>query len=114
MCEVFIRTTEAVLQLYLDSTYDSTRIHLRRTVEREKMTHWRMQLNNILHRVHFGTSVVNWQDQSSGPQYQPVWTSMVLINGLQYGIGTGRSKDASREAAAYQAYQALTAQYGVH
>ncbi|OCH93177.1 hypothetical protein OBBRIDRAFT_824258 [Obba rivulosa] len=77
------------------------------------MAHWRMQLNNAISRLSLGLNVVNWSDHMSGPRYSPTWTSIVLINGVQYGVGHGRSKDASREEAACQAYATLTAQHGL-
>jgi len=75
------------------------------------MTHWRMQLNNLLHRLPIDRNALHWVDEATGPRYSPTWTSKVEINDVQYGIGHGPSKDASREQAAEQAYNALAAEY---
>jgi len=64
-----------------------------------------MILNNYLQEAH-GTTAV-YDDSWRGPQDAAIWTSVVSFNGIEYGRGSARSKNASREEAATRAVRAL-------
>ncbi|KAF8181846.1 hypothetical protein BJ912DRAFT_1061991 [Pholiota molesta] len=55
-------------------------------------------LNNFCQALHW--PVPTYDLTSSGPQNQTVHQAKVLINGIEYGEGTGTSKNAAKEAAA--------------
>ncbi|TFK34277.1 hypothetical protein BDQ12DRAFT_727057 [Crucibulum laeve] len=66
--------------------------------------HFRMQLNN---RCQYLGKSHKFEDSTTGPQHQPTWTSIAYVNGIEYGQGSGPSRDVAKERAAQQALNAL-------
>ncbi|TFK34240.1 hypothetical protein BDQ12DRAFT_373423 [Crucibulum laeve] len=64
---------------------------------------FRNQLNNRCQEQHKPRPV--YEDTTSGPQNNITWSTIVYIDGVEHGRGTGRSRDIAREAAAQIALQ---------
>ncbi|KAF8987988.1 hypothetical protein BDQ17DRAFT_527081 [Cyathus striatus] len=70
--------------------------------------HYRNQLNRVSQIL--GCRIV-FQDSLFGPQNAPTWTSICMVNGIEYGRGSGPNKNIAQEQAAYQALEAFRVQY---
>ncbi|KAG6811636.1 hypothetical protein H0H92_006506 [Tricholoma furcatifolium] len=68
--------------------------------------HYRMELNNMANAR--GLLPVTYEnEQPSGPQNKPMWSSTVYVAGINGGTGYGNSKGAAREQAARRAIDYL-------
>ncbi|KZT64580.1 hypothetical protein DAEQUDRAFT_769571 [Daedalea quercina L-15889] len=72
--------------------------------DNKPISHWRMELNNIVQK-NKALGEVKWDKDYSPHGHQGPWTAVVRINGVEYGTGQGSSKDAAREVAAKMAYE---------
>ncbi|KZT08417.1 uncharacterized protein LAESUDRAFT_811503 [Laetiporus sulphureus 93-53] len=72
---------------------------------------WRMQLNNWL-QANSKRNALTWDVSTSGPKHAPTWTAIAYIDGVQYGRGTGVSRNVATEIAAEQTLTALKRQTG--
>ncbi|KAF8152595.1 hypothetical protein B0H34DRAFT_726724 [Crassisporium funariophilum] len=71
----------------------------------------RNRLNNACQFMHNGKTPV-YESTHTGPQHDRVWTSIVYVEGIEYGRGSGRGQDSAREAAAVAALAEMERQYG--
>ncbi|KAH9915126.1 uncharacterized protein B0H18DRAFT_1042656 [Fomitopsis serialis] len=72
--------------------------------------HWRMQLNNLLQaNAQLGT--LEWE-LTCRQGHQGPWTAVAYVGDTEYGRGLGMSKNAAKEAAAKQAYEAIAQAQG--
>ncbi|KAF9469725.1 hypothetical protein BDZ94DRAFT_1303399 [Collybia nuda] len=69
------------------------------------MSNYRNQLNTITAQR---KQRPVYNDIQAGSQHDPVWTSTVSWGGMEYGRGSGKTKNESREAAACAALQLLS------
>ncbi|KAF8814347.1 hypothetical protein BYT27DRAFT_7130055 [Phlegmacium glaucopus] len=77
----------------------------------------RTQLNDacqhILRNNRFSAKMPKYEYHSRGPQHNTIWTAIISIEGIEYGMGEGRTQDAASDAAATQALSQLLNQYGL-
>ncbi|KZT72936.1 hypothetical protein DAEQUDRAFT_762733 [Daedalea quercina L-15889] len=52
-------------------------------------------------------NLLSWDESQQGPRHEPTWTCICKIDGIEYGRGTGQSKQAARAAAAALALEKL-------
>ncbi|KAG1754707.1 uncharacterized protein EDB91DRAFT_1241958 [Suillus paluster] len=71
-----------------------------------------MRLNNFLQGRYGAKAAAHftYEETSSGPQNNTVWTGTYLIDDMTYGHGTGTNKRAAKEAAAQRTIQLLEAE----
>ncbi|KAF8483242.1 hypothetical protein JB92DRAFT_2762799, partial [Gautieria morchelliformis] len=74
--------------------------------EKKSQMHWAMLLHNELQRQS-RLSTLSWDDKGVGPSHNVVWTSVVLINEIEYGRGSARKKQSARDEAAKNALETL-------
>ncbi|KAJ6601391.1 hypothetical protein DFH09DRAFT_1127657 [Mycena vulgaris] len=75
---------------------------------RRATDHSRTELNNVAARR--GQTLV-YADSSIGPLDRPQWTSIVYLNGYEYGRGSSSTKGEAREGAAHQALALIARGY---
>ncbi|KAL1739788.1 hypothetical protein HDZ31DRAFT_68586 [Schizophyllum fasciatum] len=51
--------------------------------------------------------IVNYDPSQTGPSHTPTWTVRCLLNGTEYGSGTGKSQKQAKELAAQEAWERL-------
>lgn len=54
-----------------------------------------------------GLNAPHYVTEGEGPDHERVFTATVLVNGTEFGMGTGRTKKAAEQIAATHAYDAL-------
>ncbi|KAG2155720.1 hypothetical protein DEU56DRAFT_906891 [Suillus clintonianus] len=76
------------------------------------MNHFALRLNNFL-QGRYGSSAatrVKYEETSSGPQNNTMWTGTYLIDDMKYGEGSATSKKVAKEAAAQKTIELLEAE----
>ncbi|KAK7016771.1 Interferon-induced, double-stranded RNA-activated protein kinase [Paramarasmius palmivorus] len=63
-----------------------------------------LQLNNYCQRIRVRPE---YATSAFGPPHDPTWSSIVYINGKEYGRGAGKTRVAAGDAAAKQALDTL-------
>ncbi|KAJ7830203.1 hypothetical protein B0H13DRAFT_2289511 [Mycena leptocephala] len=61
---------------------------------------FRTALNNVAQQ---SRQIVEYYDSMSGSLTNPIWTSIIRVNHVEYGGGTGSDRDSARECAAKHA-----------
>ncbi|KAJ7103111.1 hypothetical protein B0H15DRAFT_193695 [Mycena belliarum] len=74
----------------------------------ELTDHNRTELNNVAARR---GQIVAYTDSQTGPLNKAEWTSVVFVNGYEYGRGSGKTKASAREGAARQALRLISQGY---
>ncbi|KAF8208084.1 hypothetical protein K438DRAFT_1813372 [Mycena galopus ATCC 62051] len=71
-----------------------------------RTAHFRTWLNNIGQAKGFG---ISYTCSRTGPQNSLLWSSVALVNNMEYGRGIGSTQGSAKERAAKQALVALGA-----
>jgi len=53
-----------------------------------------------------------WSTKHEGPHHAPTWEATAIVNGVEYGKGTGPTQGQAKESAARMALETLIAQRG--
>ncbi|KAJ7897336.1 hypothetical protein B0H14DRAFT_2677856, partial [Mycena olivaceomarginata] len=66
--------------------------------------HYRTDLNNVAQQRRY---TILYGATCTGPRHQPLWTSKVYLDNIEWGYGTGGSSGSAKEIAAKKALVAL-------
>ncbi|GAA3619301.1 ribonuclease III [Marihabitans asiaticum] len=69
---------------------------------------WKTSLQEVAAKI--GEGVVRYHVEASGPDHEKVFAATVVVDGVERGSGSGRTKKVAEQQAAEGAYQLLAAQ----
>jgi ribonuclease-3 len=71
---------------------------------------WKTSLQELVATM--GLSPVEYQAEGSGPDHARVFSATVVVDGIEWGLGSGTSKKLAEQRAAENAYQRLSTAAG--